>query len=99
MATLNEGEIRAGLAELDGWDVVAGDRPAITRQVKVGTFPDAVALVVRVSYEAEAADHHPDVDLRYNKVRFTLSTHSEGGVTRKDLDLAAAIQRLAPPTG
>ena len=99
MTTLNDDEITAGLAQLDGWEAVGGEAdaggPAITRQYKVGTFPDAVALVVRASYEAEAANHHPDIDIRYNKVRFTLSTHSEGGVTQKDLNLAGAIHRLA----
>lgn len=93
MAPLSDEQITAGLARLDGWELV--DEPAIARQVKVGTFRDAVALVVRVAFEAEAADHHPDIDVRYNQVRFTLSTHSEGGVTAKDLDLAATIDLLA----
>jgi 4a-hydroxytetrahydrobiopterin dehydratase len=92
MPPLSNDEIRAGLAGLEGWDLIEG--PAIARQFTLGNFRDAVAFVVRVSFEA--ADHHPDVDIRYNRVRFTLSTHSEGGVTAKDLDLAAAIQRLAP---
>ena len=96
MARLTEDEIRAGLAGLPGWDFSGGQ---ITRQVKLANFRDAVAFVVRVSYEAEAADHHPDIEITYNKVRFTLSTHSEGGVTIKDFDLAATIQRLAPPPG
>ena len=94
MAPLSEDEIRAGLAGIEGWELVEG--PAISRQVKVKTFPDAVALVLRVSYAAEAADHHPDIDIRYNKVRFTVSTHSEGGVTAKDFALAGAINDLAP---
>jgi 4a-hydroxytetrahydrobiopterin dehydratase len=94
MPPLSNDEIRAGLAGLEGWDLIEG--PAIARQFTLGNLRDAVAFVVRVSFEAEAADHHPDVDIRYNRVRFTLSTHSEGGVTAKDLDLAAAIQRLAP---
>jgi len=96
VGALSEDEIRAGLGELEGWELVEGQ---ITRQFKVGNFRDAVAFVVRVSYEAEAADHHPDIEVNYNRVRFTLSTHSEGGVTAKDFDLAAAIQRLAGRAG
>ncbi len=93
MATLSEDEIRTGLQELTGWEPT-GD--AIQREFKFRNFRDAVAFIVRLSYEAEARNHHPDVDLRYNKVRIVLSTHSEGGVTAKDLDLACAIQPLAP---
>jgi 4a-hydroxytetrahydrobiopterin dehydratase len=62
--------------------------------VTLRTFPEAISLVNRVAEEAERANHHPDIDIRYTKVVFTLSTHDAGGVTRKDLDLAAAIDRL-----
>ena len=93
MTTISEPEIRDALAGLPGWDL-AGD--AITKQYELGSFRDAVAFVVRLSYEAEAADHHPDLDLRYDKVTVSLSTHSEGGVTAKDVDLARAIEGLAP---
>jgi 4a-hydroxytetrahydrobiopterin dehydratase len=92
MATLPDDRIRAALDALDGWEVVGG---AISKQYRLGGFPAAVAFVVRLSYLAEAADHHPDLDIRYDKVRVTLSTHSEGGVTTKDLDLAGAIEALA----
>ena len=93
MGTLSEDEIRDALAGLPGWEQ-AGD--AITKQYDLGSFRDAVAFVVRLSYEAEAADHHPDLDVRYDKVTVSLSTHSEGGVTAKDVDLARAVQSLAP---
>ena len=93
MATLSDDEIGAALADLPGWDLAGG---AITKQFRLGGFPGAVAFVVRLSYDAEAADHHPDLDIRYDKVRVTLSTHSEGGVTAKDVDLARAIEALAP---
>jgi len=53
-----------------------------------------VAFVVRVAFEAEAANHHPDLDIRYSKVQVTLSTHSEGGVTEKDVALARAINAV-----
>jgi len=90
---LSDNEIRTGLAGMTGWESVEG---AITRQYRLAGFPAAIAFVVRLSYEAEASDHHPDLDIRYDKVRVTLSTHSEGGVTSKDLELARAIEALAP---
>ena len=94
MATLSDDEIHTALAGLSSWELVDGQ---ITRQYRLAGFPEVIAFVVRLSYEAEAADHHPDLDIRYNTVRVTLSTHSEGGVTAKDLDLARAIDELAPP--
>jgi 4a-hydroxytetrahydrobiopterin dehydratase len=93
MTTLPEDRIRAELATLPGWELVDG---AIAKRYKLGGFPGAVAFVVRLSFAAEAADHHPDLDVRYDTVTVTLSTHSEGGVTAKDLDLARAIEALAP---
>ena len=94
MATLSDDEIRTALDGLPGWELAEA---AITRQFRLDGFAGAIAFVVRLSYAAEAANHHPDLDIRYDKVRITLSTHSEGGVTEKDLDLARAIERFAPP--
>jgi 4a-hydroxytetrahydrobiopterin dehydratase len=93
MATLSDEEIRSALEGLLGWERV---EDAITRQYHLEGFAGAIAFVVRLSYVAEAANHHPDLDIRYDKVRVTLSTHSEGGITAKDLALATAIERLAP---
>ncbi len=93
MATLSDQAITATLADLPGWALEGGQ---IAKQYRFDGFPAAVAFVVRISYEAEAADHHPDLDVRYNKVRVALSTHSKGGVTAKDVDLARTIERLAP---
>ena len=93
MATLSDDEIRTALEALPGWERV---EDTITRQYRLDGFAGAIAFVVRLSYAAEAANHHPDLDIRYDKVRVTLSTHSEGGVTAKDLDLATAIERFAP---
>jgi 4a-hydroxytetrahydrobiopterin dehydratase len=94
MATLADDEIRAALADLPGWE--AGDG-AISREYRLDSFAGAIAFVVRLSYAAEAADHHPDLDIRYSRVRVTLSTHSEGGVTALDVDLARTIEGFAPP--
>ncbi len=93
MAILSEEELGAALEGLPGWER-AGDR--IAKQYRFDGFPTAVAFVVRISYEAEAADHHPDLDIRYDKVTVALSTHSEGGITDKDVALARTIEGLAP---
>lgn len=90
---LSDEEIEANLESLTGWDKGDGD---IVKEYRLGNFRDAVAFVVRLSYEAEAADHHPDLDIRWNRVVVRLSTHSQGGVTEKDLALAAAIELVAP---
>ena len=92
MALLSEQEIEAGLADLPQW---TRDGASITRAVSAPSFLAGVALVVAVARAAEEADHHPDIDIRWTTVRFTLSTHSEGGLTHRDLDLAREIDRLA----
>jgi 4a-hydroxytetrahydrobiopterin dehydratase len=96
MGALTDEEIASGLAELPGW---AGDAHEIAKEYKLGNFRDAVAFVVRLSYEAEARNHHPDLEVHYNRVKVSLSTHSEGGVTGKDLDLAGAIEGLSAAGG
>ncbi len=91
MSQLTDDEITDGLASLPGWER-SGD--AIAKEFRLDNFRGAVAFVVRLSYDAEAANHHPDLDIRWNKVLVRLSTHSEGGITAKDLDLATAIEAL-----
>ena len=92
MAVLSDEEVREALAELPEWDQADG---RIEREYALENFRDAVALVVRIAFEAEAVNHHPDIDVRYNRVRLALSTHSEGGVTVKDLELARTVESLA----
>ena len=58
-------------------------------------FAESMTFVNQVANKAEQANHHPDIDIRWNKVRLVLSTHSEGGITQKDLDLARSISLLA----
>ena len=94
MATLTDEELRTALDGLPGWEHGDGE---ISREYRLDSFGGAIAFVVRLSYAAEAADHHPDLDIRYDRVRVTLSTHSEGGVTAKDVDLARTIEGFAPP--
>ena len=67
------------------------DGDAITRAVKAPTFMAGIELVDAVARAAEAADHHPDIDIRWRTVTFTLSTHSAGGITEKDFALAGHI--------
>ncbi len=92
MALLSDDELQAHLGDLPGWEAAQGE---IRKQFELADFRAAVAFVVRIAFEAEAADHHPDLDNRYRRVTVALSTHSEGGVTAKDVDLATAIQAVA----
>jgi 4a-hydroxytetrahydrobiopterin dehydratase len=89
---LSEVELAAGLADLDGW---SGDTAAITREVEAPSFLAGIELVREAAEVAEEMDHHPDIDIRWRRVGFTLSTHDAGGVSRLDLDLAGRINRLA----
>jgi 4a-hydroxytetrahydrobiopterin dehydratase len=93
MTTLSKDEINQALAGLPGWEL---DGEAITREFKFSNFVEAVAFVDRLVEPAEAANHHPDLEIHYNRVRVALSTHSEGGITNKDFALAREIDALAP---
>jgi 4a-hydroxytetrahydrobiopterin dehydratase len=90
---LSDAEIERGLTGLSGWER-QGDQ--IRAKFELASFPDAIAFVVRVGFLAEAADHHPDLDIRWRTVHVALSTHDAGGITQKDLDLAAQIDAVVP---
>lgn len=85
---LSKSEIEERLRSLSGWK---RDDDEIEKEFKFADFKQAMAFVNRVADAAEAANHHPDIEIKYNKVELSLSTHSEGGVTEKDFDLAAKI--------
>src|SRR5688500_3725712 len=85
---LSDITIQRELGGIHGWSR-RGD--ALTRTYQFRDFTAAMDFVNRVAEAAEAADHHPDIDIRYSKVTLTLSTHSAGGITQKDLDLARAV--------
>ena len=68
---------------------------AIRRQFTFASFPDAIAFATRLAFDAEAADHHPDVAINYKRVTLTYSTHSEGGLTKNDVDGARTADRIA----
>ena len=89
---LSAAEIQQKLDRLDGW-ALAGD--VITAVKKFAGFPEAIAFVSKLVEPAEAAGHHPDIAISYNKVIISLTTHDAGGLTQKDFDLAAQISRLS----
>jgi Pterin-4a-carbinolamine dehydratase len=92
MATLlSPDELTDRLATLTGW---SGEPGAITRRVELPTFPAAIEVVNRVAQVAEAMDHHPDIDIRYRTLTFTCATHSAGGVTDRDVELARQIDDI-----
>jgi 4a-hydroxytetrahydrobiopterin dehydratase len=92
MDRLPDDDIQAAVAALPGWDRV-GDE--IVKTYECASFPDAIAFVVRIGFLAEAANHHPDLDIRWRRVRVALTTHDAGGLTALDVDLARAIEGAA----
>src|SRR6266705_417851 len=86
---LTEAEVTEGLSQLAGWELRDG---RLRRQYTFRTFLRAVAFVNSVAYLAESAGHHPDITINYNKVTLRLITHSEGGLTERDLSLASDIE-------
>ena len=92
MSLLDDATIDSALPTLN-WER-EGDE--IVRKFDCGTFPKALEFVNAVGERAEAANHHPDIDIRWKDVTLRLSTHDAGGLTQKDLDLAGEINALAP---
>jgi 4a-hydroxytetrahydrobiopterin dehydratase len=92
-------EERAGfLAAMPGWtwdEGESGSGGAIARSFRFRDFSQAFAFMTRVALAAEKADHHPDWSNSWNRVAISLTTHSEGGVTRRDVELAQAIDAIA----
>ncbi len=91
--SLTPAEINEALRALPGWKF---DRDALAKEFKFGSFKEALSFMVRVGYEAEALDHHPDWTNVYNRVAVRLNTHDAGGkVTAKDAALAKKIQAIS----
>lgn len=88
---LTETEVNAALSTLPGWSLENG---AIVKTFKFGKFAEGIAFVQRVAEAADAMDHHPDIDIRYTRIRVALSTHDAGGITGMDTKLAARIEAL-----
>ena len=94
---LTDDEVARALASLSGW-TREGD--AIRRTITCADFRGAIALVGAVADAAEAANHHPDIEVRrYKRVTFTLSTHAANAITARDIELAGEIDRLAARIG
>jgi len=92
MPVLTKDQVDSRLRSLSGWQR-SGDE--ISKEFKFADFKQAMSFVNRVADAANAADHHPDITINYNRVTTTLSTHSEGGVTDKDIDMASKIDAAA----
>ncbi len=91
MSKLTEAEINVHMERVNHW--VQQDN-MIHKTFKLPSFPAAIAFVTQVAFLAEAAAHHPDIDIRYNQVTLALTTHDVGGISAKDFDLAAAVDEI-----
>jgi 4a-hydroxytetrahydrobiopterin dehydratase len=92
MARLTDTEIDERLAGLDGWE---RDADAIRKRFKSEDFKGSVDLVNRLTPEAESMNHHPDLAISWDELTVTISTHSEGGLTENDFELARRIDSVA----
>lgn len=92
MAVLNDDEIQRRLQQLPGWE---HDGDALKREFKFDDFAGSIDFVNRITPPAEEMNHHPDITISWNRVGITLSTHSEGGITENDFELAQRIDPLA----
>ncbi len=92
MAVLSDSEVRDALGRLPGWQ---RQGIGIERTFQFSDFAAAMQFVNRVADAAEQANHHPDIDIRYNKVVLTLVSHDSGGITQRDLRMAERINQIA----
>jgi 4a-hydroxytetrahydrobiopterin dehydratase len=93
MPVLSPDAAKTRLAQLPGWQIESGE---LVRTFQFKDFGASLRFVNQVGDLAEKAGHHPDIDIRYNRVRLALVTHDAGGLTEKDFDLAAQAQKLVP---
>ena len=96
MPKLSDADVTTRLSELPSW-TRQGD--SLTRKFTFESFPDAIAFVTRLAFEAESADHNPDLSVNYRKVTVTWSTHSDGGITEKDFAGARQSEMIAAKLG
>jgi 4a-hydroxytetrahydrobiopterin dehydratase len=96
MAKIAHEEARNLMQTLPGWEL---DGETLRRQFTFQGFADAVAFAVRLGFDAEAADHHPDILIQYKRVTLGFTTHSAGGLTGRDFDGARAATELASRMG
>jgi 4a-hydroxytetrahydrobiopterin dehydratase len=93
---LTEDGVADALRSLPGWD---GDTGTLRRTVSAPDFMTGIRIVDDVAVVAEELDHHPDVDIRWRTITFSVSTHSKGGVTGRDVELARRIDAIAKRHG
>jgi 4a-hydroxytetrahydrobiopterin dehydratase len=91
IAKLSEAEIEGRIGDVADW---RREGESIRKTFKLASFPGAIAFVTHVGFLAEAAGHHPDIDIRWRTVSLVLTTHDAGGLTAKDFDLAAQIDEI-----
>jgi 4a-hydroxytetrahydrobiopterin dehydratase len=91
---LNRNEVKARLAEAKGWKLRGKE---ISKLYIFEDFMEGIRFINRIARLAEGMNHHPDIDIRYNKIKLALTTHDEGGLTMKDFKLAAKIDRTKQP--
>ena len=90
---MNQNEIESQLIHFPTWSL---ENEKLTKVLKMKDFREAMSFLVKLSYEAEQRDHHPEIFNCYNRIEIALNTHSAGGkVTMKDFDLAAAIDAIS----
>ena len=94
---LSQTEMQGKLRALPGWELVKGK--SIQKKFAFSDFKAALAFVNQVGELAEKSDHHPDITINYNKVTLTSSTHTAGGLTTKDFDLAGHIEKIGKTEG
>jgi len=92
MAILTDAEIKSALTSLPGWQQ---NGKAIQRIYEFADFKAAMVFVNRIAEAAEEANHHPDIDIRYNKVTMALISHDSGGITQRDIRMAGKINQVA----
>jgi 4a-hydroxytetrahydrobiopterin dehydratase len=92
MAKLSRDQAQERLKGVTGWTL---DGDSIRKQFVFGSFREAVSFIVRLAFECEEADHHPDISISYKRVTLAYSTHSEGGLTEKDFAGAAEADRIS----
>ncbi len=91
MTVLSLAKITEALAEVPGWQMLNGE---LVREFSFTDFREAMSFVNAVAPLAEEAGHHPDIDIRYNKVRLALISHDAGGITELDFSLARHVSRM-----
>jgi 4a-hydroxytetrahydrobiopterin dehydratase len=92
MPLLNPQAVEEKLKQLHGWKLVGGE---IVREFSFPDFVQALRFVNAVGEKAEAAGHHPDIDIRYNRVRLALISHDSGGLTERDFRMAEAVNGIS----